>query len=67
MEKPMGDLWTHENFSLAKKIFGDESAQTGVLKNILPLKSILSKFSELDLKGLGIKVSEQSFLFMKKC
>ena len=32
-----------------KKKKNDESAQTDVLKNILPLNSNLCKFSELDL------------------
>ena len=35
---------------LKKKENCYESAQTDVLKNILPLNSILSKFSELDIK-----------------
>ena len=34
---------------LKKNIFWNESAPTDVLKNIMPLNSILSKFSELDL------------------
>ena len=38
------------------KRFFDKWAQTDVLNNILPLKSILSKFSELDIHGPGVSL-----------
>ena len=56
-----------------KKRFCDKSAQTDVLKNILPLNSILSKFSELNLHSVMIKISpvthneQKSPKFTKDC
>ena len=50
--KKVRDLASKLLILYKKKGFCDESAQNDVLKNKLPLNSILSKFSELDLTAI---------------